>query len=576
MKILTARYYRAEDWHIKSSRGMAPFLDNSKGGKIILDETVKKVMETINGNTFEEINQKEIISTGMLDVFLKVFVRVGVLKKVINHTDSSGPPLKVEDNEPRQPQALNENPLVSMVIVNYNGDKQLPALLESLKRQTYKHQEIIVVDNNSTDNSCQWTKANHRDTRLIELKRNIGFAPAVNIGIRSASGDYILLLNNDIVLDEMALYELISAVLSHGKKWAAAVPKMKFFNNPAFINSIGNSLYPFAWGSDNFIGYVDFGQFDYFSESFSACFGAVLLNPEVLKAIGLLDCRYKFYYEDMDWCFRAQMYGYPVITATKAEIYHKFGASMSLKSQAFKTRYIVGNRLYFALKNLNRRTMKRFLVNYIFEDIRGTLFYLKNNNLSMVLAYIRGYLRLLASFPALFYKRVKLQKGRKITDDRLIFAKAAPVDVTIMENGAPKLDIYSLRTNYAFLAPFDDLTISDRFIGETSRDFIIWQLQPPREDKKSLRKISVGLIFHLVEPGYYDIQLVGLIRRNLILYLDNQPTNLESKAGDTGKKNNKFEINILAARNILISEGSHILKLRRHSRVQAVVLRKVL
>ena len=80
----------------------------------------------------------------------------------------------------------------------------------------------------------------------------------------------------------------------------------------------------------------------------------------------------------------------------------------------------------------------------------------------MVWAYIRGYLRFLGSFPALFYKRSKLQKKRKITDDRLIFAKAAPLNLTLLEDGVPKLDIYSLYANYAFLSTFNGATISGR------------------------------------------------------------------------------------------------------------------
>lgn len=562
---MPGRYYRTDDWHLKTSRDkerMEFFLENSKGGKIILDETVNKVLQSINKHTFDEINQKQLVSTRLLDTLLKVFTRVGVLKG---------------ETSPRVPlQPLEENPLVSIVIVNYNGEQHLPELLESLKQQTYKHQEVIVVDNHSTDNSCQWIKTYHPGCRLKELNKNIGFAAAVNTGIKEAAGDFILVLNNDIVLEEKALYGMVKVALTSTQKWSAIAPKMKFFNNPSFINAIGNSLYPTAWGSDNFIGHVDFGQFDDFNESFSACFGAVLLNAVVIKEIGPLDRHYKFYYEDMDWSYRAQVYGYPIITAPKAEIYHKFGASMSLKSQAFKARHIVGNRLYFTLKNLNLRTMKRFLSNYIYEDIRCILFYLKHKNVSMVLAYIRGYLRLLVSLPALFYKRMKLQRSRKITDDRLIFAKAAPLNLTLMEDGAPKLDIYSLYANYAFLSSPYRPAISDSPHVETSDDFIIWRLQPPLEAKKSLKKIFMEFNFHLDESGYYDIHLLESIKRNLILYLDNQPINWELKESSINKRgrNKRYGMDVLAAENVFISAGDHILKLEWRNHVQAVVLKK--
>jgi GT2 family glycosyltransferase len=417
-------------------------------------------------------------------------------------------------------------------------------------------------------------KTHYPDVRLLELKKNTGFARGVNIGIREAKGDFILVLNNDIVLDENALYEMVKVAVSASFvkdiKWAAIAPKMKFFNNPAFINAVGNSLYPISWGSDNFIGYVDFGQFDHVKESLSACFGAVMLNREALKHIGLLDRRYTFYYEDMDWSIRAHIYGYQIITAPKADVYHKFGASMSLKSQTFKTRFIVGNRLYFALKNLGRRTVRRFLFNYLLEDIKSILIYFKRKNLAMVFAYFRGYLRFFLSLPVLFFRRRRIQKQRKITgiNDGAILARAAPLNLTLMEHGVPKLDIFSLRTNYAFLS-------SSHQSITPGKDLIIWRLRTPKKDEKSEEKIYMEFTFFLEEPGHYDIHLLGLIKRNLTIFLDNRPIKQPANADKRSRKTKRFEMNLLAAQNIFISEGHHLLELGWRSHVHAVLLKKL-
>jgi len=549
--VTDGRYYRSDDWRL--SAGDDPFVENSRGGKIFLDAVAVRVLECIDGLTFEEIDREKLISTGLLETFLKVFTRVGVIKTGKEEIEKKAPP-----------QPLKENPPVSVVIVNYNGEKHLPDLLDSLKSQTYKHIEVIVVDNRSTDNGCRWLKAHHPDVTLKELGRNTGFAAGVNAGIGLSRGEYILVLNNDIVLDEGAVYELVRAALSAGSQWSAIVPKMKFFDNPAFINAIGNSLYPISWGSDNFIGHVDLGQFDGVGESFSACFGAVLLNRGALADIGLLDPRYRFYYEDMDWSFRARAYGYPILTAPRADIYHKFGASMSLKSQAFKFRYIVGNRLYFTLKNLDRETVKRFLFNYVIEDIKSFLIYLKRRNISLVFAYVLGYLRFFTSLPGLIFKRRRMRKRRKEAgiEDSRIFSRAVPLNLTLMDRGSPRLDVYSLRTNYGCL---------DSTGGGGPGDIVIWRLRPPRNHKSSREKIYMEFGFSLPRGGHYDIYLLGMIRGGLTVYLDNRSVGMKSAEKEKSKR---LRLNYLAAQNVYIPEGGHVLELSRRNHIHAVVLQK--
>ncbi len=569
-------YSWSEAWRLEAierprngGEGTEYFLDNTSGGKVILDKTVYDVLEFLavaEGSTFIELDQQKMVSSSLLEILLKVFSRVGVLEIKKNKSEVKA---KIESDK------LEENPLISIVIVNYNGDKHLPDLLDSLKRQTYTQHEIIIVDNRSTDNSCQWVKTHYPEVRLLELKRNTGFAAGVNTGICDARGEWILVLNNDIVLDENALFHLAkkAAALSlsrdaGAKKWAAIVPKMKFFNNPAFINAMGNSLYPISWGSDNFIGYADLGQFDDFEGPMSACFGAVLLNRGALDKIGLLDCRYKFYYEDMDWSFRAHLCGYSIETAPKAVLYHKFGASMSLKSQAFKIRFIVGNRLYFTLKNLESKTIRRFLFNYLLEDIKSTLIYLKRKNFSMVGAYLHGYSRSFLSLPGLYFKRRWVQQQRKVNNvaDSAILARAVPFNTTLMAQGAPILDVYSLRVNYAFLG-------TGNSPNSLEGDLMSWRLRPPPRDKQTPEKIYMQYSFFLAEPGYYDIHLLGLIKRksDRTVYLDGQVIKPSIKVD---KKNKRFIMDFCAGEKIYIPHGLHILELGWHSQAYVVILRK--
>jgi len=104
------------------------------------------------------------------------------------------------------------------------------------------------------------------------------------------------------------------------KKAAAVVPKMLLYSLPRCINSIGNYIPPWKWGSDNFMGHFDFGQFDNLTEVPSACFGAVMLKRKALEDIGPIDNRYQAYYEDADWSYRVNKWGQaPFCTFCKKE-----------------------------------------------------------------------------------------------------------------------------------------------------------------------------------------------------------------------------------------------------------------
>ncbi|MCP4158380.1 MAG: glycosyltransferase family 2 protein, partial [bacterium] len=310
---MEGRFYRTDGWRLNKTPGADSFLENKKGGRIALDTTVERVLESINDVTIKEIlgQESNCVSRRLLEIIFTVFIRLEIIRDK-NYTvgPAESKPVPVED--------LEHRPLVSVVIVNYNGDKHLEGLLGSLENQCYSNREIVIIDNASTDGSCKWIRENYPGVRLFALKKNIGFAAAVNRGIKESKGEYILVLNNDIELDRAAIHELVKVAQASEGPWSAIAPKMKFLNNPAFINAIGNSLYPISWGSDNFIGSIDFGQFDDFEGPFSACFGAVLLNAAVLDEIGLLESRYKFYYEDMDWSYRAQLLGYPILTAPRS------------------------------------------------------------------------------------------------------------------------------------------------------------------------------------------------------------------------------------------------------------------
>ncbi|EHP91382.1 glycosyltransferase [Methylorubrum extorquens] len=124
--------------------------------------------------------------------------------------------------------ALSKRPLVSIIIVNKDGSHHLPALIDSLLDQTYTNFEIIFVDNASEDNSCAIMRLSKLPIKIIELKNNLGFAEANNIGLRSASGELIGILNNDTRADKNWLSDLVSTI-KYRPNAAAVTSKIRFW-----------------------------------------------------------------------------------------------------------------------------------------------------------------------------------------------------------------------------------------------------------------------------------------------------------------------------------------------------------
>ena len=112
---------------------------------------------------------------------------------------------------------MSENPLVSVIVLNYNAGKLLLNCIESIKKSSYKNLEIILVDNISTDKSQKACKEKYPDIKLIQNNENFGYCEGNNIGIREAKGDYIIILNPDTIVESNWIEELISAYDKFGE-----------------------------------------------------------------------------------------------------------------------------------------------------------------------------------------------------------------------------------------------------------------------------------------------------------------------------------------------------------------------
>ncbi len=132
--------------------------------------------------------------------------------------------------------------------------------------QNYTPVEIIVVDNASIDGTADWMRENYPAVVLFELTKICSLAKALNMGIQNAAGEFIVLLNPDVKLDNDAIKQMVK-VACENPSCAAVAAKLNLLWAPAFLNGLGNMVGAFAWGSDIGLGHLDLGQFDHWREN---------------------------------------------------------------------------------------------------------------------------------------------------------------------------------------------------------------------------------------------------------------------------------------------------------------------
>ncbi|MEK6732449.1 MAG: glycosyltransferase family 2 protein [Candidatus Omnitrophota bacterium] len=241
-----------------------------------------------------------------------------------------------------------KNPLVSVIVVNWNGKGYLDACLSSLKSQSFSDIEIVVVDNGSVDGSIEFIEKKYSDIRVIKNIKNYGFATGNNIGIRASKGKYIATLNNDAMAERDWIKNLIS-VAEKREDIAMFAPKILSYSNAGLIESSGMLVYPDAIAKCR--GYLekDGEKYNRMEKILlpSAC--AALYRKDILFTAGLFDDDYFAYCEDIDLGLRIRMLGFGCIYVPEAKVYHHYSAT-SRNNMPFKIYLIERNRLWTLIK----------------------------------------------------------------------------------------------------------------------------------------------------------------------------------------------------------------------------------
>jgi GT2 family glycosyltransferase len=247
-------------------------------------------------------------------------------------------------------------PLVCIVVLNWNGKEVLKNCLNSLLKKTdYKNYRIVVVDNGSTDGSVDMIKRNFKKIDVIANKENLGFTKGNNVGIRYSlnkySPDYVILLNNDTLIAQKGWLKKLVDVAESDRKIGVVGPKLIFPDSRIqwaarrkesnaiylMIQTLSASLNPgvgMKKEESTFVG-----------EANTVSGACMMIKSELLKKIGLIDESLSpFYQEDVEYSFRAWKAGYKVIYVGNSEVIH-------LQSYSFRKRGISDENLYLAMRN---------------------------------------------------------------------------------------------------------------------------------------------------------------------------------------------------------------------------------
>jgi GT2 family glycosyltransferase len=252
-------------------------------------------------------------------------------------------------------------PTVSIITVNYNQTAITCELLASIKKVNYTDLEVIVVDNCSEQNPETEIKSQYPEVRFIRSPYNSGFAGGNNLGIQQATGNYLLLINNDTEITD-GMIETLLATFDKVPDAGIVCPKICYFEPPQLIQYLGYTpLNPYTLRNRT-IGNLQPDNPQQYQQIMPTPYahGAAMMLPRaIIDQVGLMPELFFLYYEELDWCEQIKRKGYGIYVEPKALIYHKESVTTG-KNSVLKTYYLTRNRILFAKRNVKTSALALF------------------------------------------------------------------------------------------------------------------------------------------------------------------------------------------------------------------------
>ncbi len=315
-------------------------------------------------------------------------------------------------------------PRVSVIVLNWNGRELLEACLRSLAEQDFGDYELIVVDNGSSDGSRDLIARDYPQARLITNSENAGFCRANNQAMAQATGELVVLLNNDAEVMRDFLSRVAAAADAAGPEVGMFATKILMFDRRNVFDSAGLLVYPDGICRSRGWLEKDVGQYDASDEVLAPNGCAAAYRRAMLDDVGVFDERYFAYLEDLDLGLRGQLRGWRCRYVPKAVVYHKKSMTSGYHS-ALKAYLVERNRIWNAVKLLPLRllvlspfyTLLRYLAQaFAAASGRGMSSNFRRDysraRLAMIL--LHAYASALVGLPAVWRERRRIQSGRRL------------------------------------------------------------------------------------------------------------------------------------------------------------------
>lgn len=282
--------------------------------------------------------------------------------------------------------------------------------------QTFKPIEIIVVDNASSDSSVKYIEEHFPSVRLVKNSVNVGFSRGFNAGLKTASGDYVVLLNNDIKLDRDAFRNLI-AILNSDESIGMAYSKTLSMVNPKMIQRFGSFFSRTGFLLHDGLDSIDQGdkQVRLF---FNPVAAALMVRIEVLRKTGLFDDDFFAYFEESDLAWRFWMAGYKVAYVPSSIVYHWEGGALSKRSYAFRQYNSFRNRLCSLIKNLGTKNLFTIVPMHLLFCGLAIVAHLVKGDAETPIYLLKALVWNFLNLKKTFRKRAIIQKFVRIRPDK--------------------------------------------------------------------------------------------------------------------------------------------------------------
>jgi GT2 family glycosyltransferase len=333
---------------------------------------------------------------------------------------------------------IMEKPLVSIIIVNFNGQRFLNECLSTVLGTKYPNFEVIFVDNASTDKSLEFVNKVFTENKCLKIIRNsenLGFGPANNIGFKQAKGKYIVFLNNDTSVESKWLATLVDAL---EKDETIGLASSMVLNMDGQTIQAAGIMKCDVWmraGSGYWIGQ---GK-NRFKETYPKVFeisstlgAAMIARREFLSQIGLFDPKYFYYYDDDYLSFRTWLAGKRVVTVSDSKIRHFQGGTNVISSNQFFEFFhgVIGSAslvfdIYYNLLDLTKGLLIFSVRTYVYELISEIV---EHRRIAGLWGSISGALWILSNFKYIWRNRLKYWSNAAI-DERALRSKMIKINI---------------------------------------------------------------------------------------------------------------------------------------------------